>query len=78
MKEVTLYSQPECPPCEVVKMFLNEHNVKYKELNIKKDEQARKYLITQLKSYSTPTITIGPEVITGFDLEALTAALNID
>ncbi|MBN8191646.1 glutathione S-transferase N-terminal domain-containing protein [Bacillus sp. NTK074B] len=77
MKEVTLYSQPECPPCEVVKMFLNEHKVKFKEINIKADEQARYFLTNQLKSYSTPTVTIGREIITGFDLEALTAALNL-
>ncbi|OXS63433.1 glutaredoxin family protein [Rossellomorea vietnamensis] len=76
MKEVILYSQPECPPCEVVKMFLKEHQVNYKEINIKNDEQARNYLINQLKSYSTPTVTIDSEVISGFNLEALSAALN--
>ncbi|MCA1059359.1 glutaredoxin family protein [Rossellomorea aquimaris] len=76
MKEVTLYSQPECPPCEVVKMFLKEQNVKYKEVNIKEDAQARDYLINHLKAYSTPTVTIGSEVISGFNLEALTTALT--
>jgi glutaredoxin-like YruB-family protein len=76
MKIVTLYSQPECPPCEVVKMFLKEHNVDYKEIDIKQNEQARNYLVKELKSYSTPTITVDSEVISGFNLEALTAALN--
>ncbi|WP_374056531.1 glutaredoxin domain-containing protein [Rossellomorea sp. FM04394] len=76
MKIVTLYSQPECPPCEVVKMFLKEHNVDYKEIDIKQDEQARNYLVKELKSYSTPTITVDSEVISGFNLEALSAALN--
>ncbi|MGM0753599.1 MAG: glutaredoxin domain-containing protein [Bacillota bacterium] len=76
MKIVTLYSQPECPPCEVVKMFLKEHNVDYKEIDIKEDEQARNYLVKELKSYSTPTITVDTEVISGFNLEALTEALN--
>ncbi|WP_044337571.1 glutaredoxin domain-containing protein [Rossellomorea aquimaris] len=76
MKIVTLYTQPECPPCEVVKMFLKEHNVDYKEIDIKQDEQARNYLVKELKSYSTPTITVDSEVISGFNLEALSAALN--
>ncbi|WRP08255.1 glutaredoxin domain-containing protein [Rossellomorea aquimaris] len=76
MKKVTLYTQPDCPPCEVVKMFLKEHNVEYKEINIKEDEQARDYLVKELKSYSTPTITVDSVVISGFNLDALTAALN--
>ncbi|TMU87967.1 glutaredoxin family protein [Bacillus sp. BHET2] len=76
MKEVTLYTQPDCPPCEVVKMYMNEHNVTYKEINIKENEQARNYLIKHLKSYSTPTITVDSQIISGFNLEALREALN--
>ncbi|MCA1062182.1 glutaredoxin domain-containing protein [Rossellomorea sp. AcN35-11] len=78
MKSVTLYSQPECPPCEVVKMFLKEQQIQYKEINIKENEQARNYLVKELNSYSTPTITVDDEVISGFNLEALMAALNRD
>ncbi|BCB03167.1 glutaredoxin family protein [Bacillus sp. KH172YL63] len=77
MKEVTLYTQPDCPPCEVVKMFLKEHTIPYKEINIAENEKARKHLINQLKSYSTPTITVDDTVISGFNLEALSEALNL-
>ena len=77
MKQVNLYSQPECPPCEVVKMFLKENNILFEEINIKENSEARDYIIHQLKSYSTPTITVDKEVITGFNLEALSKALNL-
>ncbi|XXM73344.1 glutaredoxin family protein [Lysinibacillus sphaericus] len=77
MKKVIVYSQPECPPCEVVKLFMKEYGIEYAEKNIKEDTEAREYLINQLQSYSTPTITVGDTVISGFNLEALKAALEI-
>ncbi|KSU62339.1 NrdH-redoxin [[Bacillus] enclensis] len=77
MKHVTLYTQPDCPPCEVVKLFMKEYKIEYIEKNIKEDNEARDYLIKQLKAYSTPTITVDDTVITGFDLDGLKAALEI-
>ncbi|MEG9296470.1 glutaredoxin family protein [Mangrovibacillus sp. Mu-81] len=76
MKVVTVYTQPECPPCEVVKLFLKEYKINYIERNIKEDNGARKHLIEELKSYSTPTITVDDKVISGFNLEALKEALD--
>ncbi|MCA1056613.1 glutaredoxin family protein [Rossellomorea aquimaris] len=77
MKEVTLYTQPECPPCKVVKLFLNENKIDYVEKDIKEDAAARDHLIKQLNSYSTPTVTVGETIITGFDLDALKSALEL-
>jgi glutaredoxin-like protein NrdH len=77
LKNVILYSQPECPPCEVVKLFMKEHRIEYVEKNIKDDTGAREYMMKRLKSYSTPTITVDDTVISGFDLEALKSALEI-
>jgi glutaredoxin-like protein NrdH len=77
LKDVILYTQPECPPCEVIKLFMKENRIEYVEKNIKEDTGAREYLIKQLKSYSTPTVTVGDTIISGFDLEGLKAALEI-
>ncbi|MGR3763672.1 glutaredoxin family protein [Rossellomorea sp. NS-SX7] len=77
MKKVTMYTQPDCPPCEVVKLFLKEHQIDYIEKNIKEDNEARNHLVNQLKSYSTPTITVDDTIISGFDLESLKTALNL-
>jgi glutaredoxin-like protein NrdH len=76
LKLVTVYTQPECPPCEVVKLFLKEYKINYRERNIKEDKGARDHLIEELKSSSTPTITVDDKVISGFDLEALKEALD--
>ncbi|PLR75828.1 NrdH-redoxin [Bacillus sp. V3-13] len=77
MKKIILYSQPECPPCDIVKLFLKEHGFSYQEKNIKNDPVARKELTEQFKSYSTPTVIINDTVVAGFNLEKLSELLDI-
>ncbi|KOP81904.1 glutaredoxin family protein [Cytobacillus solani] len=77
MKKITVYTQPDCPPCEITKRFLTEYGFSYEVKNIKTDQKARMELIETYQSYSTPTIVIGEQVITGFDLEKLKIELNI-
>jgi glutaredoxin-like YruB-family protein len=76
LKEIVLYTQPDCPPCEITKMFLNEKGYIYTIKDIKKDAAAHKELTRQYKSFSTPTIVIGDTVIRGFDLERLQSVLD--
>ena len=77
MKEIIVYSQPDCPPCEITKLFLKEHGFSFIEKNIKVDQKARNELVKKFNSFSTPTIVIGDIVITGFDIEKLKEALHI-
>jgi glutaredoxin-like YruB-family protein len=78
MNDVTLYTQPECPPCQITKMFLKEYNVSYKEKDIKADPSAFQELTKKHGSYSTPTVVINGEVIIGFELEKMKQALSIN
>ncbi|MBT2695329.1 glutaredoxin family protein [Bacillus sp. ISL-55] len=77
MTEIIVYTQNDCPPCKIIKMFLNEFGFAYTEKNINQDEQCRKELTEIYNSYSTPTIVIEEEIITGFDLEKLKKVLDI-
>ncbi|NRG48438.1 glutaredoxin family protein [Bacillus sp. CRN 9] len=77
MKPIVVYTQPDCPPCEITKKFLSEYNFEFEQKNIKTDKSAMKELTEKYQSFSTPTIVIGDEVITGFDLERLKAVLEI-
>lgn len=78
MKKVIVYTQPDCPPCEITKLFLTEHQIPFEIKNIKNDKLAMKELVEKYKSYTTPTIVIDDTVITGFDLEKLKQELNIE
>lgn len=77
MSDIILFSQPDCPPCEITKKFLKEYGLSFIEKNIKVDQKARNDLINKYQSYSTPTIVIGDQVIRGFDANELMKVLNI-
>ncbi|MDQ0270666.1 glutaredoxin family protein [Cytobacillus purgationiresistens] len=77
MQKITVYTQPECPPCEITKKFLTEYGFEFELKNIKTDKKAHKELTETYQSYSTPTIIIDDQVITGFDLERLKTVLNV-
>lgn len=78
MYKIIVYTQPDCPPCEISKRFLTEYGFDFELKDIRKDPKAREELIEKYKSYSTPTFVINEEVITGFDLDKLKLALKID
>ncbi|MGD7043505.1 glutaredoxin family protein [Jeotgalibacillus proteolyticus] len=79
MHKVVLYTQPQCPPCEIVKRFLKAYDINFYEINIKEDQKAKRYMLNQLEAYSTPTVVVNEqEIIRGFNLEELASALNIE
>ncbi|WP_080846756.1 glutaredoxin family protein [Cytobacillus gottheilii] len=78
MTSIIFYTQPDCPPCEITKTFLKEYGFSYELKDIKADPKARKELIEVYQSYSTPTLVIGEEIITGFNLERLKEVLKIE
>ena len=78
MKKIEVYTQPDCPPCTIVKEFLKHNNVVYEEFDIKKDAAARNRLLYDYESYSTPTVVIDEEVVAGFQIEKLQQLLGIE
>ncbi|WP_374720974.1 glutaredoxin domain-containing protein [Peribacillus tepidiphilus] len=77
MKDIIIYTQPQCPPCEFAKNYFRSYGFQFIEKNIAKDPQARKELMHKYDAYSTPTIIIGSEVIVGFCQERINKLLSI-
>jgi glutaredoxin len=64
---VLLFTQPDCPPCHILKSFLAERGVVFVERDISLDAGAVKELMENYGSHSTPTLVIGEEVMIGFN-----------
>ena len=74
--KVVIFTQPDCPPCHVVKLFLKEKGVAFEERDISVDPAAVRDLTEKYSSHSTPTLVIGEEVMIGFDPERLDEILG--
>ncbi|CAM3686289.1 glutaredoxin family protein [Mesobacillus zeae] len=77
MTTVTVFTQDDCPPCKIVKWFLQDHGVDFTEKNITSDPSAKKELTEQYGILSTPAVIIQDQIFTGFDLPRLMDALGI-
>ncbi|TYR79868.1 NrdH-redoxin [Priestia megaterium] len=77
MKKVEVYTQPSCPPCQIVKQFLQHHQISYTEFDVSTDSIARDRMISEFESYSTPTVRVDDELVKGFDLQRLEHLLGL-
>ena len=73
---VVIFTQPDCPPCHIVKLFLAGKGVVFEERDISIDPAAVQELTTKYSSHSTPTLVIGEEVMIGFNPERLDEILG--
>lgn len=78
MAQVTIYSTPTCVFCGAAKNLFNENGVKYKEYNVATDLEKRKEMVEKSGQMGVPVISIGKEVIVGFDEPRLREILKID
>jgi len=74
--KVMIFTQPDCPPCLVVKAFLVERGIAFAERDVTSDPSVAQELMQKYKSHSTPTLLIGEEVMIGFDPDRLDQLLG--
>ena len=76
-KTVTIYSTPTCHFCQMSKDFFKEHNISYTEHNVATDLEKRKEMIEKSGQMGVPVITIGDELIVGFDKDQFSKLLGV-
>lgn len=76
-KQVTIYSTPTCHFCHAAKDFFTENNVKFTDYNVGTDLEKRKEMIQKSGQMGVPVITIGNDLIVGYDEEQLRGLLGV-
>ncbi|MBX4210643.1 glutathione S-transferase N-terminal domain-containing protein [Candidatus Parcubacteria bacterium] len=77
IEKVEIYSTPSCVYCNMAKEYFKENNVKYNEYNVLSDMTKRREMMEKSGQMGVPVITIGKDVIVGFDQEAIANALGV-
>lgn len=77
MPSVTIYTTPSCVYCKMAKEFFKENNIKYTELNVAEDDEAREEMVEKTGQLGVPVIMVGDQVIIGFDEDKISEVLSI-
>jgi glutaredoxin 3 len=67
MKSVKIYTTPYCPYCVRAKRLLERKGVRYEEIDVAGDDQARSALAERTGLRTVPQIFIGEEHVGGSD-----------
>ncbi|MGG0668774.1 glutaredoxin family protein [Lederbergia citrisecunda] len=72
----TVYTTSTCPYCTMMKNYLDEQNIPYREVNVQEDEEAGRKLVETTGQMGVPQTELNGKWILGFDTAAVQAALK--
>ncbi len=73
---IIVYSTPSCPYCKMAKDYLRERNIEFEDVDVSKDMAKATELIEKSGQMGVPVLDIDGEIIVGFDIPAMEAALE--
>ena len=76
MKKVIVYSTPSCPFCNMVKGFLKEKKIEFKNINVAEDHEKAQEMIEKSGQMGVPVVDIDGKIIIGFNKEKIEEALE--
>ncbi|MFH1201130.1 MAG: glutaredoxin domain-containing protein [bacterium] len=77
MQKVIIYSTPSCHFCHLAKDFFTANGIIYTEYNVANDSEKRREMIEKSGQMGVPVITIGEEIIVGFDKPKIVKLLGL-
>lgn len=85
VKKYVIYSTPSCHYCHLLKIWLKENNISFKEKDVASDMKARQEMVAKSQQMGVPvsilTIDQGgklrEEIVTGFDQRKLGQLLGL-
>ena len=70
-KDITVYTTTQCPYCSMLKGFLSENNIPFKEVNVKNNPEQMEKVVKQTGQMGVPQTEIDGQWVIGFDPESI-------
>ncbi|NPC93748.1 glutaredoxin family protein [Bacillus sp. WMMC1349] len=76
MNTVTVYTTTRCPYCIMVKNFLVDQNIPFKEVNVETNPEIMRELVNQTGQMGVPQTKVNDKWVVGFDPNNIMLALK--
>lgn len=76
-KQVTVYTTPTCSWCTTLKTYLDQNQVRYREINVAADSSAAEAMFKRSGQQGVPQTEINGQMIVGFDKARINQLLEI-
>jgi len=76
-KKVVVFTTPTCPWCTRVKRYLTEQHVRYREVDVARDQAAAKDLVRRTGQMGVPVVMIDGRTVVGFDKPQIDRLLGL-
>ena len=77
-KRVIVYSTPTCSWCNTLKSYLRQHNIRFRDIDVSKDENAAREMTARSGQQGVPQTDINGRIIVGFDKTRINELLEIN
>jgi glutaredoxin-like YruB-family protein len=76
-KQVIVYTTPSCSWCTTLKTYLDQKQVRYREINVASDSAAAEAMVRKSGQQGVPQTEINGQVVVGFDKNRIDQLLEI-
>ena len=77
-QRVTVYSTPTCTYCTQIKKYFDEKGIRYRDIDISKDQKAAEAMVKRSGQQGVPQTDIGGQIVMGFDRIKINQLLGIE
>jgi len=77
-KRVVVYTTPSCTWCKTIKKHLDVNGIKYREIDVSKDQKAAEEMVRKSGQQGVPQTDINGQIIVGFDKNRINTLLEIN
>ncbi|MBO9131437.1 glutaredoxin domain-containing protein [Bacillus sp. 165] len=76
MNTVTVYTTTRCPYCVMLKNFLADQNILFKEVNVETQPKVMHELVNKTGQMGVPQTEVNGKWVVGYDPNSIMIALN--
>ncbi len=77
-KKIIVFTTPRCSWCRKVKSYLRKNHVRFKDVDITKDERAARDIVRKTGQKGVPVTLVNNRPVIGFDKKKLDRLLDIN